>query len=129
MDSIASFGYWVQRQRKALDLTRAELARQVGCATVTIKKIETDERRPSEQIAALLAEALRVPGSERSLFVQGARGERAVDRLVIADKEPRAPAAPGAAAIEGRARDRHGMLGRVLGRVSLGTWGERFVPG
>jgi hypothetical protein len=30
LDGNASFGYWVRRQRKALDLTQAELARRVG---------------------------------------------------------------------------------------------------
>ena len=28
MDDNTSFGYWVRRQRKALDLTQAELARR-----------------------------------------------------------------------------------------------------
>ncbi|MCB0160729.1 MAG: helix-turn-helix transcriptional regulator, partial [Caldilineaceae bacterium] len=46
-ESTASFGYWVRRQRLALDMTQADLARAVGCATVTISKIERDERRPS----------------------------------------------------------------------------------
>jgi DNA-binding XRE family transcriptional regulator len=41
-----SFRNWVRRQRRSLDLTQDELARQVGCAAVTIKKIEADERRP-----------------------------------------------------------------------------------
>ena len=35
----ASFGYWVRRRRKALDLTQVALARSVSCATVTIVKI------------------------------------------------------------------------------------------
>ncbi|HET9224445.1 MAG TPA: helix-turn-helix transcriptional regulator, partial [Roseiflexaceae bacterium] len=46
MSDTVSFGYWVRRRRKALDLTQAELAQRVGCAMVTIKKIEADERRP-----------------------------------------------------------------------------------
>ena len=32
IDEPASFGYWVRRRRKALDLTQADLARKVGCA-------------------------------------------------------------------------------------------------
>ncbi len=43
MDGNASFGYWVRRQRKALDLTQAELARRVGCAEGTIRMIEKDK--------------------------------------------------------------------------------------
>jgi len=81
MDTPTSFGYWVRRRRKALDLTQAELARRVGCAEVTIQKIEADERRPSSQIAALLAEHLHIPPGERTAFLASARGELAVDRL------------------------------------------------
>ena len=56
VNTVISFGEWVQHRRLALDLTRPALARQVGCSPITIKKIERDERRPSRQIAALLAE-------------------------------------------------------------------------
>src|SRR5215208_3118696 len=55
MEGNASFGYWIRRRRKALDLTQDELARQVGCALSTIRKIEADERRPSRQVAERLA--------------------------------------------------------------------------
>ena len=79
-----SFGSWVLRRRKALDLTRDELAKRVGCATETIKKIERDERRPSRQIAVLLADALAVSPEEQPLFLQAARGERSVDRMHLA---------------------------------------------
>ncbi|MBI3166213.1 MAG: helix-turn-helix transcriptional regulator, partial [Chloroflexi bacterium] len=44
-----SFGTWVKRRRKALDLTQQELARQIGCSPSLIFKIESDERRPSRQ--------------------------------------------------------------------------------
>ena len=77
----ASFGYWVQRRRKALDLTQADLARRVGCSTGLIRMIEADTRRPSRQIAELLAEQLALPPDERAAFVKAARGELAVHRL------------------------------------------------
>ena len=47
MDEIISFGTWLKHQRKARDLTQEELARRIGCATVTLQKIELGERRPS----------------------------------------------------------------------------------
>ena len=75
MKGIASFGYWVRRRRKTLDLTQAALAQRVGCATVTIKKIERDERRPSRQMANLLAEHLAIPAVEREDFLRLARGK------------------------------------------------------
>ena len=76
-----SFGNWVMRRRKALNLTRNELARIVGCATETIKKIEREERRPSSQMAELMANALGLAPEEQTLFLQVARGERSSDRL------------------------------------------------
>ncbi|MCL4299000.1 MAG: AAA family ATPase [Anaerolineae bacterium] len=75
MEGIISFGYWVRRQRKALDLTQAVLARRVGCSLVTIQKIEQDERRPSRQIAELLANQLFIPEADRDHFLGMARGE------------------------------------------------------
>ncbi|GIK41994.1 MAG: hypothetical protein BroJett011_58270 [Chloroflexota bacterium] len=72
---ITSFGYWVRRRRKALDLTQAALAQHVGCALVTLKKIEWDERRPSPQMAERLADYLVIPAAERDQFLSMARGE------------------------------------------------------
>jgi predicted ATPase/transcriptional regulator with XRE-family HTH domain len=72
----ASFGDWLRRSRRARDLTQGELADQVGCAIITIKKIETDQRRPSRQMAERLALCLEIPESQRPAFVQAALGER-----------------------------------------------------
>ena len=76
-----SFGNWIKRRRKALDLTQQELARKVGCSSSLIFKIESDERRPSRQIAELLAQHLEIPVEERDLFLKVARQEKAVDGL------------------------------------------------
>src|SRR5437867_2773199 len=81
MDGNASFGYWVRRQRKALDLTQAELARRVGCAEGTIRMIEADARRPSRQIAARLADHLAIAPPDRATFIRAARAELSADRL------------------------------------------------
>jgi predicted ATPase/transcriptional regulator with XRE-family HTH domain len=81
MDGNASFGYWVRRQRKALDLTQAELARRVGCAEGTIRMIEADARRPSRQIAARLADHLAITPPDRATFIRAARAELSADRL------------------------------------------------
>jgi transcriptional regulator with XRE-family HTH domain len=45
---FASFGRLIKERRKALDLTQEELARQVGCAIITIKKIEAETLRCGE---------------------------------------------------------------------------------
>jgi predicted ATPase/class 3 adenylate cyclase len=93
MDRTNSFGYWLRRRRRALDLTQEELARQVGCALETIKKIETDARRPSREMAERLADVLRVAPDERTAFVKAARAELTTDQLGIAAQPLDAPAA------------------------------------
>ena len=75
MSELTSFGEWVQQRRKLMDLTQAQLAQRVGCAGITIKKIERDERRPSQQMAELLADHLAVPPAERTQFLSMARGQ------------------------------------------------------
>jgi len=43
-----SFGAWIKRRRKALDLTQAELAARVGCSRSAIFKIESNRQRPMD---------------------------------------------------------------------------------
>lgn len=86
MNDTASFGYWVRRWRKARDLTQEQLAKQVACAVVTIKKIEMDERRPSRQMAERLALCLDVPETQRAAFIQVAVGERPAYILYLPEK-------------------------------------------
>jgi predicted ATPase/class 3 adenylate cyclase len=70
-----SFGYWLKRRRKALDLTQAELASQVGCSAAAIRKLEAEERRPSAQIVERLAEIFDIHQEERAAFLRFARGD------------------------------------------------------
>jgi predicted ATPase/class 3 adenylate cyclase len=83
MESTSSFGYWIRRQRKALDLTQQALAERVGCSPAAIRKIESDERRPSRQIAERMADILGVPANRREIFLEVARGLRPVDQLSL----------------------------------------------
>lgn len=69
-----TFGAWVRRCRRQLDLTQAELGAKAGCSAAAIRKIEADERKPSRQLAELLAAALHIPPTERENFLQAARG-------------------------------------------------------
>jgi predicted ATPase/transcriptional regulator with XRE-family HTH domain len=82
-ETTYSLGYWVQRRRKALDLTRAALAARVSCSLETIKKIERDERRPSREVARLLAEALELNSAEMEAFLQAVQKKRSVDSLPL----------------------------------------------
>jgi len=76
-----SFGAWIRRRRKAMDLTQQELARRINCSLSTIVKIESDQRRPSHQVAELLAKHLDIPESQAELFLKVARGLKAVDQM------------------------------------------------
>src|SRR5687768_12838181 len=69
-----SFGNWVKGRRKALDLTQNELAERVACSPETIKKIESQKRQPSKQLAELLMRELKIDSSDRDLFRALARG-------------------------------------------------------
>lgn len=73
MNTKTSFGQWLKQRRKLLDLTREELAERIGCAIVTLNKIEANERRPSKQMAALLAHHLDISPDERPAFIRFAR--------------------------------------------------------
>src|SRR5271165_4516817 len=73
MKDTNSFGNWLSQRRKALDLTQSELADQVGCSIITIRKIEDDARRPSKQIAERIAVVLAISPEEQAGFVAFAR--------------------------------------------------------
>lgn len=83
------FGDWLKRRRQSLDLTQAELAERAGCSVFALRKIESGERRPSKQLAALVAGVLEIDGSELDAFVRAARGDIGSDRLPpLAPPEP-----------------------------------------
>ncbi len=83
IDTPLFFGDWLKRRRKALDLTQAELAQFAGCSVFAVRKIESGERRPSKQLAELIAQALDIPPEELDIFIKVARGERALERLSL----------------------------------------------
>ena len=78
-----SFGYWLRRRRKALDLTQEALAQRVSCSGFSIRKIEADERRPSRRLAERLATSLAIPEAELRDFLDAARAVRAANRLPL----------------------------------------------
>lgn len=88
MEEAYSFGVWLRRRRKTLDLTQEELARQVGISVTTVRKLEADERRPSRQVAQLLAEALKISPQDTEIFIRVARAETRIDHLNISELSP-----------------------------------------
>jgi predicted ATPase/transcriptional regulator with XRE-family HTH domain len=89
-----TFGEWLRYQRTQLHLTREQFADRVGCSIALLRKIEDGERRPSEQIAGLIANCLNVPPEYRPTFVKVARGELSVERLSHVLKSAAAPPIP-----------------------------------
>lgn len=75
MDPQYSFGVWLKRRRKGLDLTQAELAQQLDCSVAAVRKFEAEERRPSAHIVDRLAAIFGIPSEERTAFLRFARGD------------------------------------------------------
>ncbi len=74
MEFTPPFSHWLKKRRQQLDLTQADLARRAGYATVTLRKLESGELRPSRQLADRLADYLDVPTDQRKAFVDFATG-------------------------------------------------------
>ena len=70
-----SFGEWLKRRRRGMGLTQRQLAAQINCSTVMLKKVEAEERRPSAQIVERLAEIFNISPIEKVNFLQFARGD------------------------------------------------------
>jgi predicted ATPase/transcriptional regulator with XRE-family HTH domain len=75
MGEELTFGKWLRRCRRELDLTQEEFARQVGCAPITIRKLEGNEMHPSKQLAYAISQQLGIPPDQRNEFVRMARDE------------------------------------------------------
>jgi predicted ATPase/DNA-binding XRE family transcriptional regulator len=78
------FGEWLRQRRRMLDLTQQALADQVGCARITLRRIESGGRKPSKELALILLEKLGAPQADREAWLRFARGlsrfpERSVD--------------------------------------------------
>jgi WD40 repeat protein/serine/threonine protein kinase/DNA-binding XRE family transcriptional regulator len=117
MDAEPSFGLIVRERRQSLGLTQSELARRVGCAIVTVRKVETDALRPSVQIAERLAFALHIPEAEQIAFVRLAR---AAHPLTPLPPPPPALEEIGQADLSGRAI-RGYQLGERIGSGGFGA--------
>ncbi|MCI0395956.1 MAG: tetratricopeptide repeat protein [Chloroflexi bacterium] len=71
------FGPWLKQRRRAQDLTQDDLARRANCSLVTIRKIESGDLTPSNDLARQLARVLAIPTAEQEAFVTFARSPRA----------------------------------------------------
>ncbi len=110
-----TFGEWLHLRRKGMGLTQAELARKVGCATITIQKIEAGQRRPSRDMARWLAEACEISAPQRQRFLQLARAGRTLTAREHVALDRRPTNLPlGLPPLIGRERDLSRARSRVL---------------
>ena len=89
MPESMSFGNWLRQKRRALDLTQKALAEQVGCAEITVRRMEADEYQPSNELAHVLFEKLGIPESERIHWVRFARGLGEYPEILRSSVPPR----------------------------------------
>ena len=71
----ATFGGWLRKRRRELDLTQQALSERAGCTRITLRRIEAGTLKPSEHLAETLVKILGIPNLERKAWVQFARGE------------------------------------------------------
>jgi predicted ATPase/transcriptional regulator with XRE-family HTH domain len=74
MENEIPFGNWLRKQRRALDLSQAAFADHVGCAEITLRRIEAGRLKPSKELAGVILEQLGIPEKERSQWISFARG-------------------------------------------------------
>jgi predicted ATPase/tetratricopeptide (TPR) repeat protein/DNA-binding XRE family transcriptional regulator len=74
MQEEISFGTWLRKKRRALDLSQQTFANQVGCAEVTLRRIEVGTLKPSKELANILLERLGISEIERPQWISFARG-------------------------------------------------------
>ena len=74
MQDGISFGSWLRKQRRTLDLTRQAFANQVGCAEVTLRRIEAGTLKPSKHLAQMIFQKLDIPHDGWPQWISFARG-------------------------------------------------------
>ncbi len=129
IESNLSFGEWLRRRRGSLGLTQTELAQQLGCAPITLRKFEAEERFPSADMAARMAGCLQLSAQQTALFIRFARGEvRSGSQLTAPltdDLANIAAAAPGVPLIPNATLGRDDLL--LDARRILTTGSERLL--
>jgi len=68
------FGEWIRKRRRLEDLTQQALADEVGCARVTLRRIESGVLRPSKELARVFLDRFGIPNDEQEQWIRFARG-------------------------------------------------------
>jgi predicted ATPase/transcriptional regulator with XRE-family HTH domain len=106
VDSYTTLGAWIKGQRKELGLTQATLAKNVGCAISTIRKIESGILRPSHEMTIRIARCLALDPALIPRFITLARPPADVDAPALPVESAGRPSLPVApSALIGREQD------------------------
>jgi predicted ATPase/DNA-binding XRE family transcriptional regulator len=83
------FGEWLRQRRHILDLTQQELADRIGCARITLRRIEAGTLKPSKGLAEILLKELGVPSTNLEAWLRFARGGSGLpNQSNLGPKEP-----------------------------------------
>lgn len=74
MQEEISFGTWLRKQRRTLDLSQKTFASQIGCAEVTLRRIEGGTLKPSKELVSVLLQRLGIPEAEWPEWISFGRG-------------------------------------------------------
>lgn len=80
MQEFATFGQWLKHQRKSQGFTQSALAERINCAVVTLRKIESNDLRPSQQMVQRILTELAIPTAAQTDLLALARNEQALKR-------------------------------------------------
>jgi predicted ATPase/DNA-binding XRE family transcriptional regulator len=87
--ALLAFGHHLKRLRLAGDLTQEELAERAGVSARLISELERGTiHRPRRDTVQLLADGLRLRGSERDTFIALARGRPVAPQNALAAPPP-----------------------------------------
>ena len=95
VDNALTFGQWLKRRRRGMGLTQRALGERLGYASDTIRKVESDELRPSRQLVERLAQALEVEPGEWARLVRFARDEPETNPRLLPTQTVQLPAHAG----------------------------------
>jgi predicted ATPase/DNA-binding XRE family transcriptional regulator/tetratricopeptide (TPR) repeat protein len=116
-----SFGTWLRKQRRALDLNRQAFADQVGCAEVTLRRIEAGTLKPSKELANILLEKLDIPETDRSQWIGFARGLSGLpSKSIPSSNKPKSNLPAPLTTFIGREKEQADVI-RLLGKHRLVT--------
>jgi predicted ATPase/DNA-binding XRE family transcriptional regulator len=130
MPESISFGTWLRQKRRSLDLTQKAFADRVGCAEITVRRMEADEYKPSKELALTLFEKLGIPGSERSQWISFARGMSSLPIQSIPDaNKPKTNLPASLSSFIGREQEQTEIMGliaknRLVTLVGTGGMGK-----